>query len=166
MVFMPGLSQKYRISANPHSLGENSCHRSLSPISDDFDLDFGVDHQLCLRRRSRRFVPGEEFGVDPVEGPEVARVVQPYGGLDDVLRRAAGESKRLFDILQGLAGLRLDAAGTSSPLSPIATCPDTNTNGPALTADEKGSGWPPGPPRVPPGIRYSFRPPMVGLRRG
>src|SRR5437764_8181020 len=38
----------------------------------------------------------------------------------------------------------------SSPLSPIATCPDTNTNGPALTAGENGSGWPPAPVRVPP----------------
>src|SRR6185295_126202 len=40
--------------------------------------------------------------------------------------------------------------GTISPLSPIPTCPDTNTNGPALTAGENGNGWPPGPARVPP----------------
>src|SRR5213082_451914 len=38
----------------------------------------------------------------------------------------------------------------SSPLSPIATCPDTNTNGPALTAGENGSDCPPAPVRVPP----------------
>src|SRR5207244_12351348 len=40
--------------------------------------------------------------------------------------------------------------GPTSPLSPIATCPETNTNGPALTAGENGSGCPPAPVRVPP----------------
>src|SRR6266567_7582908 len=40
--------------------------------------------------------------------------------------------------------------GTISPVAPIATCPDTNTNGPALTAGENGSGCPPAPVRVSP----------------
>src|SRR5256885_484868 len=83
---------------------------SLSSVGDDFDLDFGVDHQLRLRRRPGGLVLGEEFCVDAVERPEVARVVQPYCGLDDVLQRASGERKRLFDVLQRLPRLRLDAA--------------------------------------------------------
>src|SRR5437660_11556694 len=52
------------------------------------------------RRRPGRVVLGEEFGVNAVERPEVARVVQPHSRLDDVLQRASGERKRLFDVFQ------------------------------------------------------------------
>src|SRR5207302_501306 len=83
---------------------------SLSLVCNDFDLDFGVDHQRRLRGRSGRLVLREEFGVDAVEGPEVTRVIEPHGGLDDVFQRASGERERLLDVFQRLARLRLDAA--------------------------------------------------------
>jgi len=66
------------------------CEESLGPISDHLDLDLGINHQLGLGRRSRRLVVGEAFGIDAVERPEVARVVEPHRDFDNVLQRASG----------------------------------------------------------------------------
>src|SRR3569833_432858 len=57
---------------------------------DHFDFDLGIDHERGLHARPGRQGLCEVARVHTVESLEIARIVQPYVHLDDVLQRAAG----------------------------------------------------------------------------
>src|SRR4030095_555838 len=84
---------------------------SLRLVRNDLDLDLRIHHQLGLRRGPRGFVAGKDFGVHAVEGPEIARVVEPDGSLHDVAERASRQRERALDGFPPLPRLRPDAAG-------------------------------------------------------
>ena len=76
---------------------------ALRLVRDDLDLDLCVHHQLGLRRGPRGLVAGKEFGVDAVERPEIARIVEPDRGLHHVAARASGQRERALDIRRASA---------------------------------------------------------------
>ena len=77
-------------------------------IGDGLDFYLAPDHIPGLQSRARWLVERKEFAVDAIEFSEVMGVFEPDGHLDNILERATRQREHLCDVLQGLAGMRLD----------------------------------------------------------
>src|SRR5690606_11999738 len=79
--------------------------RALRPlIGHEVDLDLAIDHHAALDAGAGRRMRAEIAFVDAVEGPEIARIVEPDADAHHVFEPVAGLVENGQHVLHGLVG--------------------------------------------------------------